>query len=153
MSMVTGSSTARPYSPPGSNGGASAGFVPKQSVIPSAAPPSSMVTLSDQARSTIDGAVMAASATSTGNASSVPLSAPVAPPEASGPSTYESMKRGIAAAVGEVEDVAGAGLHAVVNGVETAVSSANSLVRGVLDSPFVIVSKVCDAAGAVIDEL
>jgi hypothetical protein len=63
------------------------------------------------------------------------------------------MKRGIASAIGEVEDVAGEGVHAVVSGVETVVSSANALVRGVLESPFVVVGKICDTAGAVIDKI
>jgi hypothetical protein len=159
MSAITGSSTARPFSSPIANGGASGSFVPKQSVIPSAAlpgaapttaaPPGSTVTLSDQARSAIDNA---STASNSGNAP-LPLTMPASTPAASGPSTYESMKRGIVAAVDEVEDVASDSFHAVVNGVETAVSSANSLVRGVLDSPFVVISKICDAAGAAIDEI
>jgi hypothetical protein len=144
MSPVTGSSAALPYSPP-----AAGSFSAKPSVVPSLASPavdapsvaaSSTVTLSDQARSALN----------------LSQSAPVPAPTggaAAGPSTYEAMKTGVVNAVDDIENMASDGVHAVVNGVETLVSSANTFVRGVLDSPFVAVSKICDAAGAVIDEI
>jgi hypothetical protein len=152
MSPVTGSSAALPYSPPAASGNTAArSFAAKPSFVPTPAlpaadtpnaPASSTVTLSDQARSALASA-------SSSPAAPAPASTAVA--SAAGPSTYESMKAGIVGAVDDIEDIASEGLHAVTNGVETLVSSANTLVRGVLDSPFVAVSKMCDAAGAVID--
>jgi hypothetical protein len=152
MSPVTGSSAAPPYSPPAASGNTAARSLaaPKSSFVPAPAPPAaaapsapagSTVTLSDQARSAF------------ASIDSMPAAAPAPAASAAGASVYESMKAGIVGAVDDIEDVASEGLHAVTSGVETVVSSANTLVRGVLDSPFVVVSKICDAAGAVIDHL
>ncbi len=68
-------------------------------------------------------------------------------------SVYESLKSGISTAVTDVGDAISDGAHAVVDGVETALSTANKVVKGTLELPFAAVSKACDAVGAVIDEL
>jgi hypothetical protein len=154
MSPVTGSSAAPPYSPPAASGNnaarssaAKSSFVPSPAAPPAPAPSvpaSSTVTLSDQARNTF---------ASAGSMTAAPMPVPASSSSGAGSSTYESMKMGIAGAVGDIEDIASEGFHAVTNGVETLVSSANTLVRGVLDSPFVVVAKICDAAGVVIDQI
>ena len=45
------------------------------------------------------------------------------------------------------------GAHAVVDGVESAVSTVHKVVKGALELPFAAVSKGCDAVGSLIDEL
>jgi hypothetical protein len=66
---------------------------------------------------------------------------------------YESLKNGISTAVGDVGDVIAGGAQAVVDGVETTLSTANKIVQGALGLPFAAAAKVCDAAGAIISEL
>ena len=63
------------------------------------------------------------------------------------------MKSGISAAVTDVGDAIADGAHAVAEGVETTLSTANKVATGVLAFPFAAVSKGCDAVGAVIDKL
>jgi hypothetical protein len=141
MSLITASITTPTVSSATTSSGTSATPTPlaapnKSSTTGPESAPGTTVTLSDQARNALAGtANMSASA------------------DGAEPFTYESMKRGVASAVGEIEDAASDGFHSVVRGLETVASSANSLLRGVLESPFVAVSKVCDAVGSVIDEL
>ena len=52
-----------------------------------------------------------------------------------------------------VEDAISSGAHAVVDGVETVVSTANKVAKGIVELPFAAVSRACDAAGALIDKL
>jgi len=52
-----------------------------------------------------------------------------------------------------VGDAIADGAHAVVDGVETALSTANKVAVGVLEFPFAVVSRAADAAGALIDKL
>ena len=52
----------------------------------------------------------------------------------------------------DVGDAIAGGAHAVVEGVETTLSTANKVVTGMLELPFAAVAKACDAVGAVIDK-
>jgi hypothetical protein len=106
--------------------------------------PSTTVTLSPQAMS----AAYAASHPSSA-APSVPTPAQ---PEHDG-SVYESLKSGIATAVTDVGDAIAGGAHAVVDGVETTLSTANKVAKGILELPFAAVAKGCDTVGSLIDEL
>ena len=109
--------------------------------------PSTTVTLSPQAMS----AAYASSHPSSAAPSSPPAPTP-AQPEHDG-SVYESLKNGIAAAVTDVGDAIVGGAHAVVDGVETTLSTANKVAKGILELPFAAVAKGCDAVGSLIDEL
>jgi len=100
--------------------------------------PSTTVTLSAQAMSAL------AAAGSTAGTS------PAAAHDSSG---YESLKRGISTAAHDVGDAISDGAHAVVEGVETTLSTANKVARGALELPFAMVAKGCDAVGGLIDEL
>jgi hypothetical protein len=108
--------------------------------------PSTTVTLSPQAQSAL------AAASHPPPAASPALTTAAAPMAHDG-SVYESLKNGISAAVSDVGEAIAGGAHAVVDGVETTLSTANKMVQGALELPFAAVAKVCDAAGAVIDEL
>jgi hypothetical protein len=79
--------------------------------------------------------------------------APLAAPVQHDGSVYESLKHGISTAVTDTGDVIAAGAHAVVDGVETAVSTVHKVAKGIVELPFAAVAKACDAAGALIDEL
>ena len=107
--------------------------------------PSTTVTLSPQALS----AMAAASHPSPPPSSSASSATPAPAPHDS--SVYDSLKNGIATAVADVGDAIEGGAQAIVDGVETVVSTANKTVQGILELPFAAVAKVCDAAGAVID--
>ncbi len=109
--------------------------------------PSATVTLSPQAMS----AAYAASHPSA-TASSTPAAAIPATAVGDG-SVYESLKNGISAAVTDVGDAIAGGAHAVVDGVETTLSTANKVAKGILELPFAAVAKGCDAVGSLIDEL
>jgi len=130
---------------------------PAPVATPAAAPaarpadvPSATVTLSPQALS----AMAAANHPSSTPSTTSPGAAPAAPtPAAHDGSVYESLKSGIATAVADVGDAIAGGAHAVVDGVETTLSTANKVAKGLLELPFAAVAKACDAAGAVIDEL
>ena len=129
---------------------------PKPAALPVAAPvptavlPSTTVTLSPQASAMAASHSPSQSSPSTSTAPST--SAPAAPvPHDS--SLYDSLKSGIANAVGDVEDVITGGAHAIVDGVETALSTANKVATGIVELPFAAVAKACDAVGAVIDDL
>jgi len=106
--------------------------------------PSTTVTLSPQALS-----AMAAASHPSPPSSSAPSATPAPAPHDS--SVYDSLKNGIATAVSDVGDAIEGGAQAIVDGVETVVSTANKTVQGILELPFAAVAKVCDAAGAVID--
>ncbi len=109
--------------------------------------PSTTVTLSPQAMS-----AMAAASHPSAPPSSSATSTTTAPAAAANDgSVYESLKNGIASAVGDVGDAIEGGAHAVVEGVETTISTANKVVQGILELPFAAAAKVCDAAGAIID--
>ncbi len=117
-----------PLAPPVSNAA--------QAKMPDA--PSTTVTLSPQAMSAMGGTSAAAAA-----------SAPIAHDG----SLYDSLKNGISTAVTDVGDAIAGGAHAVVDGVETALSTANKVATGIVELPFAAVSKAADAVGALIDEL
>ena len=110
------------------------------------AAPSATVTLSPQALSLAAASHPAASGTT--SAASAP--APVAPHDGS---VYESLKMGISNAVTDVEDAIASGAHAVVDGVEHTLSTANDIAKGILELPFAALSKASDGVGALIDEL
>jgi len=123
------------------------------------APPPSAPSAS--AKAAAAASIPAATPTAAPKPSSVPshLSAPPsasAEPVAPAPqdhSVYESLKNGIASAVADVGLAIEGGAHAVVDGVEAVVSTANKTVQGILELPFAAVAKTCDAAGAVIDAI
>jgi hypothetical protein len=110
--------------------------------------PSTTVTLSPQAMSAMAAASHSAPPPSpTSSTASSPAPAP------NDSSVYDSLKMGIASAVCDVGDAIEGGAHAVVDGVETVVSTANKVAQGILELPFAAVAKVCDAAGAIIDSV
>ena len=109
--------------------------------------PSTTVTLSPQAMS----AAYAASHPSPAAPSTPPAPTP-AQPEHDG-SVYDSLKSGIATAVTDVGDAIAGGAHAVVDAVETTLSTANKVAKGILELPFAALAKGCDAVGSLIDEL
>jgi len=100
--------------------------------------PGTTVTLSPQAMSALAAA---------GQAAGTPAAAA---PDGCG---YESLKRGISTAARDVGEAVSDGAHAVVDGVESTLTLANKLAKGVLELPFAAVSKGCDAVGGLIDEL
>ena len=110
---------------------------------PAAPAPSATVSISPQA--------MAAASHPSASTTSSSAAAPVAVSQDG--SVYEAIKNGFSTAVTDVGDAISGGAHAVVDGVETALSTANKVVKGTLELPFAAVSKACDAVGAVIDEL
>jgi hypothetical protein len=116
---------------------------------PTPAAPSTTVTLSPQALSAAY-AVSHPSAASTPGVAATPA-APIA--AAHDGAVYESLKSGIATAVTDVGDAIADGAQAVVDGVETTLSMANKVAKGILELPFAAVSKGCDAVGALIDKL
>ncbi len=109
--------------------------------------PSTTVTLSPQALS----AAYAASHPSTPSSAPATPAAPTPAPHDG--SVYESLKNGISTTAADVGDAIADGAHAVVDGVETALSTANKIVKGTLELPFAAVAKGCDAVGSLIDEL
>ena len=109
------------------------------------AAPSTTVTLSPQA--------LSLAAANHPASSSTPSAASAPAPVAHDGSVYESLKNGISSAVTDVEDAIASGAHAVVDGVEHTLSTANDIAKGILELPFAAVAKGCDAVGALIDEL
>jgi hypothetical protein len=103
--------------------------------------PSATVTLSPQALS-----AMAAE-----NHVSSPSPTTPTPTAVHDASLYESLKTGIASAATDVGDAIENGAHAVVDGVESTLSTAHKVAKGMLELPFAAVAKACDAAGAIID--
>ena len=118
---------------------------PTPPTLPSA--PSTTVTLSPQAMS------LASSHASSPSSSASGTSSPSPAPAAQGGSIYDSLKNGISAAIDDVGDAIAGGAHAIVSGVETALSTANDVAVGIVELPFAAVAKTADAAGALIDEL
>jgi len=110
-------------------------------------PPSTTVTLSPQGMS------LASSHASPPSSSATGMSSPSPAPAAQGGSIYDSLKNGISAAIDDVGDAIAGGAHAIVSGVETALSTANDVAVGIVELPFAAVAKTADAAGALIDEL
>jgi hypothetical protein len=124
-----------------------AAAAPASAVAPAPAPkapdvPSATVTLSPQALSAM------AAESHVGTPAST---TPTATPAAHDSSLYESLKMGIASAATDVGDAIETGAHAVVEGVETTLSTAHKVAKGMLELPFAVVAKTCDAAGAIID--
>ena len=117
-----------PLAPPVSNAA--------QAKMPDA--PSTTVTLSPQAMSAMASTSAAAAASA---------------PAAHDGSLYDSLKNGISTAVADVGDAIADGAHAVVDGDETTLSTANKVATGIVELPFAAVSKAADAVGALIDEL
>ena len=68
-------------------------------------------------------------------------SSPVPAPAAPGGSIYDSLKNGISTAIDDVGDAIAGGAHAVVSGVETALSTANHVATGIVELPFAAVAK------------
>ena len=125
-----------PLAPPVSNAA--------QAKMPDA--PSTTVTLSPQAMS-----AMAASAHPSSSSAASGSTAPA--PVTHDGSLYDSIKNGISHAIDDVEGAISGGAHAVVDGVETTLSTANKVATGIVELPFAAVAKACDAAGALIDKL
>lgn len=119
--------------------------LPAAPTLPS--PPSTTVTLSSQGMS------LASSHASSPSSSTSGTSSPNPAPAAQGGSIYDSLKNGISAAIDDVGDAIAGGAHAIVSGVETALSTANDVAVGIVELPFAAVAKTADAAGALIDEL
>ena len=117
-----------PLAPPVSNAA--------QAKMPDA--PSTTVTLSPQAMSAMASSSAAAAASA---------------PAAHDGSLYDSLKNGNSTAGADVGDAIADGAHAVVDGVETTLSTANKVATGIVELPFAAVSKAADAVGALIDEL
>jgi len=123
--------------------------LPATTPAPATSIPSTTVTLSAQAMSALAAANHPAA--SPPPSSSTPSSTPAPAPEPQDSSIYDSLKNGIAAAVGDVGDAIEGGAHAAVDGVETVLSTVNDVAKGILELPFAAVAKACDAAGDVID--
>ena len=119
--------------------------LPAAPTLPS--PPSTTVTLSSQGMSLASGHSSSPSSSASGTSSPSPA------PAAQGGSIYDSLKNGISAAIDDVGDAIAGGAHAIVSGVETALSTANDVAVGIVELPFAAVAKTADAAGALIDEL
>ncbi len=111
--------------------------------------PSTTVTLSPQAMSALASAGHPSSSSATGEA--LPVAVPA--PAAHAASMYESLKSGISTGVADIGDAIADGAHAVAEGVETTLSTANKVATGILELPFAVVAKGCDAMGGLIDEL
>ena len=129
---------------------APAGVTPTAAITLAPAPkvpdaPSTTVTLSPQALS----AAYAASHPSPPATPATPALEPVAHDD----SGYEALKNGISTAVTDVGDAIADGAHAVVDGVETTLSTAHKVAKGILELPFAVVAKGCDAVGSLIEEL
>ena len=147
MPMVT--PTLNLSSPTPTTKAAATALAPAATPAPPAKAPdaaSATVTISPQAISAL---AAASHPTPPPSATSTTSSAP--PPAPHDGSVYDALKNGIAGAIADVGDAIEGGAHAVVEGVETTVSTANKMVQGVLELPFAAVAKVCDAAGAIID--
>ena len=146
MPMVTPTLNLAP--PPVSTKAAAATPPAAAATAPPTTAPSTTVTISPQAIS----AMAAASHPNPSPASTNPSTSSATPaPEPHDGSVYDALKHGIASAIGDVGEAIEGGAHAIVEGVETTVSTANKMVQGVLELPFAAVAKVCDAAGAIID--
>ena len=115
--------------------------------------PASATRAPDVASTTVTLSPQALSAAYAASHPSTPSSAPATPPAPHDGSVYESLKNGISTTVSDVGDAIADGAHAVVDGVETALSTANKIVKGTLELPFAAVAKGCDAVGSLIDEL
>ena len=125
---------------------------PPAAAVPAAkAPdaPSATVTLSPQAMSA---AYATSHPSSSSSASSTPATQDAAPAPHDG-SVYDALKNGFSTAVTDVGDAIADVAHGVVDGVETTVSTANKVAKGIVELPFAAVAKGCDAVGSLIDEL
>ena len=120
---------------------------PSMPTLPS--PPSTTVSLSPQAMSLASSHASSPSPSNSTSGASAPTPAAVAQDG----SIYDSLKHGIASAIADVGDAIAGGAHAIVSGVETALSTANDVAVGIVELPFAAVAKTADAAGALIDEL
>ena len=112
--------------------------------------PSTVVTLSPQA---LSAAWAASHPSSPASSATTAATLPVSEPAAHDGSVYESLKNGISTAATDVGDAIAEGAHAVADGVETTLSAANRLAKGILELPFATVAKGCDAVGSLIDKL
>ena len=114
--------------------------------------PSTTVTLSPQAISAM--AAAAHPSSSSPAASGAPGSAAALPAAAvHDGSVYEAVKAGITTAATDVGDAIADGAHAVVEGVETTLSTVHDVAKGIVAFPFAALSRASDAAGALIDKL
>ena len=113
--------------------------------------PSTTVTLSPQAMSAAY-ATSHPSSSSSSPTSGAPATQDAAPAVHDG-SVYDALKNGFSTAVTDVGDAIAGVAHAVVDGVETTVSTANKVAKGIVELPFAAVAKGCDAVGSLIDEL
>jgi hypothetical protein len=141
--------------PPATSSAKTTAATPPAAPAAAAAPkapdaPSTTVTLSPQAMSAAY-AQSHPSVASPAPSSSTPTPTPAPAPHDE--SVYESLKSGISTAVADVGDAIAGGAQAVVDGVETTLSTANKAAKGLLELPFAAVAKGCDAVGALIDEL
>ena len=68
---------------------------------------------------------------------------------------YQSLQEGSgpSPAATDVGDAIADGAHAVVEGVETTLSTVHDVAKGIVAFPFAALSRASDAAGALIDKL
>jgi hypothetical protein len=135
MPMVTPTLNLPPIGSSASTKTSAPAPAPAAAPAPRAPDPSTTVTLSPQAMTAVGASVAAAA------------------PTAAESSVYESLQHGISTAVIDVGDAIAGGAHAVVDGLETTLSMANKVAKGILELPFAALSKASDAVGALIDEL
>ncbi len=149
MPMVTPSLNL----PQPSTSSSAAARTPAAAPLPSPALPSvPMAKMPDAPSTTVTLSPQAMSALASSGHPPVSTSSTTEPAVHDG-SVYESLKNGISTAVTDVGDAIAGGAHAVVDGVETALSTANKIATGILELPFAVVAKASDAVGALVDEL
>jgi len=148
MSFVTPMPTVTPPSVASSmRAAAAAAPAPATPTAAASDSPSTTVTLSPAAQS------MAASHASPAPSPSTSSTSAAAPatPEPHESSIYDSIKNGLEEAVSDVGDAIAGGAHAVVDGVETTLSTIHDVAKGTLELPFAVVAKACDAVGSLIE--
>jgi hypothetical protein len=148
MSFVTPMPTVTPPSVASSmRAAAAAAPAPAAPTAAASDSSSTTVTLSPAAQS------MAASHASPAPSPSTSSTSAAAPatPEPHESSIYDSIKNGLEEAVSDVGDAIAGGAHAVVDGVETTLSTIHDVAKGTLELPFAVVAKACDAVGSLIE--
>jgi hypothetical protein len=148
MSFVTPMPTVTPPSVASSmRAAAAAAPAPATPTAAASDSPSTTVTLSPAAQSMAASHASPAPSPSTTSTSAAAPAAP-APHESS---IYDSIKNGLEEAVSDVGDAIAGGAHAVVEGVETTLSTIHDVAKGTLELPFAVVAKACDAVGSLIE--
>ena len=115
--------------------------------------PSTTVTLSPQAMSAMAAAAHPSSSSSPAASGAPGSAAPLPAAAVHDGSVYEAVKAGITTAATDVGDAIADGAHAVVEGLETTLSTVHDVAKGIVAFPFAALSRASDAAGALIDKL